>query len=77
MTIFNPKIILQHLVNSQNTLRPSLRQNVMITFEMSLRTMLWHYITIIINYDAFDMSYGINSLQKIQNTKFVVYKQYA
>jgi len=29
------KTILQHLVNSQNILRPILRQNLTITFDMS------------------------------------------
>jgi len=34
MTIFGPKIMLRHLVNSQNILRPILQQNIMITFEI-------------------------------------------
>jgi len=47
-------IILQHLVNSQNNLRPILRQNLRDVLGQS-------YDTYYYNYDTFDMSYGINN----------------
>ena len=59
MTIFGPKIILQHLVNSQNILMT----DFMTKSYDHLRDVLGQCYDIYYdNYDAFEMSYDINSL---------------
>ena len=59
MTIFGNNIISQHLVNSQNILRPILRQNL--NYDHLQDVLGQCYDIYYDNYDAFDMFYDISS----------------
>jgi len=64
------KIIVRHLVNSQNILRPILRQNLTITFKISYDNVMTH-ITIIMLPLTSVTTLVVHKKYKIENLLFI------